>query len=211
MKYLDPEGVENRSRRRLRRRRYYASGPNFIWHIDGYDKLKPFGICIHGAIDGFSRRVLWLEAGPSNNDPKIIAKYFIDCIREVGGVPKLIRSDCGTENIYVAGIQRFLRMDCDDVMNGGQSFLYGKSVSNQRIEAWWSFLKRSYSSWWINVFKDMRETGIYNDTDPLQVLLHALNSRRVEQCSKTLEPSQNTSLEQWRVTSRKTRCPILPS
>jgi hypothetical protein len=21
-------------------------GPNYIWHIDNYDKLKPFGICI---------------------------------------------------------------------------------------------------------------------------------------------------------------------
>ena len=26
--------------------------PNFIWHCDGYDKLKPFGIAIHGCIDG---------------------------------------------------------------------------------------------------------------------------------------------------------------
>ena len=54
LKHLDKEGVEQRSRRRLRRRQYYAKGPNFIWHIDGYDKLKPYGICIHGAIDGFS-------------------------------------------------------------------------------------------------------------------------------------------------------------
>ena len=42
-------------------------GPNFIWHIDGYDKLKPYGFCIHGAVDGYSRRILWLEVGPSNN------------------------------------------------------------------------------------------------------------------------------------------------
>ena len=27
-------------------------GPNFIWHMDGYDKLKPYGITIHGCIDG---------------------------------------------------------------------------------------------------------------------------------------------------------------
>ena len=57
LKTLDPEGVERRSRRRLKRRKYYAKGPNYIWHIDGYDKLKPFGFCIHGAIDGYSRRV----------------------------------------------------------------------------------------------------------------------------------------------------------
>ena len=168
LKHLDPEGIGLRSRRRLRRRQYYAKGPNFIWHVDGYDKLKPFGFCVHGAIDGFSRRIMWLEVGPSNNDPKITVKYFIDCVREVGGVPKFIRSDCGTENIYIAGVQRFLRMDSVDIIAGGQSFLYGKSVSNQRIEAWWSFLRRSYSDWWITFFKDMRDSGIYNDSNPLQ-------------------------------------------
>ena len=169
LKHLDPEGVEHRSRRRLRRRQYYAKGPNFIWHIDGYDKLKPYGICIHGAIDGFSRRIMWLEAGPSNKDPKITSKYFIDCVRQVRGVPKFIRADRGTENVYIAAIQRFLRMNCDDVANGTECFLYGKSVSNQRIEAWWSFLRESYSSWWMNFFKDMRDSGTFDDSNTLHV------------------------------------------
>lgn len=26
--------------------------PNFLWHIDGYDELKPYGFAIHGCIDG---------------------------------------------------------------------------------------------------------------------------------------------------------------
>lgn len=169
LKHLDPEGVRQRSRHRLKRRQYYEKGPNFIWHVDGYDKLKPYGICIHGAIDGFSRRIMWLEAGPSNKDPKITSKYFIHCVRQIGGVPKIIRSDRGTENIYIAAIQRFLRMNCNDVINGEHCFLYGKSVSNQRIEAWWSFLRKSYSSWWMNFFKDMRDSGTFDDSDPLQV------------------------------------------
>ena len=33
----------------------HSCGPNYVWHIDGYDKLKPFGIAISGCIDGFSR------------------------------------------------------------------------------------------------------------------------------------------------------------
>ena len=52
MKSLDPEGVTLRSGHKLRRRTYRSQGPNFIWHIDGCDKLKPFGFAIHGAIDG---------------------------------------------------------------------------------------------------------------------------------------------------------------
>ena len=43
LKVLNPDGVETRSRRRLQRRKYRSKGPDFIWHIDGYDKLKPFG------------------------------------------------------------------------------------------------------------------------------------------------------------------------
>ena len=52
---LDPEGVEIRRRRRLVRRRYYAKGPNYSWHVDSYDKLKPYWIAINVCIDGFSR------------------------------------------------------------------------------------------------------------------------------------------------------------
>ena len=76
LKILDPEGVNARSRHRMRRRLYTAKGPNYLWHIDGYDKLKPFGFCIHGAIDGYSRRVLWLEVANTNNDPEIIGSYL---------------------------------------------------------------------------------------------------------------------------------------
>ena len=47
--------------RRLKRSQYYACGPNFIWHVDGYDKLKQFVFCIHGSSDAFSRKILWLE------------------------------------------------------------------------------------------------------------------------------------------------------
>ena len=130
LKALDPEGVEDRSRRRLRRRKYRAKGPNYIWHLDGYDKLKPFGFCVHGAIDGYSRRILWLEVGTTNNDPSVIAQYFITCVRGVGSAPRIIRADYGTENVNVAAIQRFLRRDCEDAFPGFKSFLYEKSVSN---------------------------------------------------------------------------------
>ena len=50
----DPEEVELRAKRRLKRRQCITREPNHFWHIDGYDKLKPFGFCIHGAINGFS-------------------------------------------------------------------------------------------------------------------------------------------------------------
>jgi len=109
LRTLDPEGVKRRLGHRLKRRQYCAQGPNYIWHLDGYDKIKPFGFCIHGAIDGYSRKILWLEVGSSNNNPRIVAKYFINCIKELSGAPRTIRGDCGTENGNISSIQRFFR------------------------------------------------------------------------------------------------------
>ena len=37
LKELDPEGVALRSRHKQRRRKYYAKGPNDIWHLDEND------------------------------------------------------------------------------------------------------------------------------------------------------------------------------
>ena len=54
-------GVNIRKRRKLCRRQYHAKGPNSTWHMDGYDKLKPYGLCISGAIDGLSRKLIWLK------------------------------------------------------------------------------------------------------------------------------------------------------
>jgi hypothetical protein len=55
LRRLDPHGNSKRTSRRLQRRIYISEGPNFTWLMDGFDKLKPCGFAIHGAIDGFSR------------------------------------------------------------------------------------------------------------------------------------------------------------
>ena len=107
LKKLDPEGVQARSRHRLRRQNYSTKGPNYLWHIDGYDKLKPFGFCVHSAIDGYSRKILWLEVSSSNNDPGIITKYYLDYVRQISGTLRVKRADRGTENGNIAVIQHF--------------------------------------------------------------------------------------------------------
>jgi len=67
MAVLDSQGAKRRRRRQLKRRVYqnkvregsyifilvsHKQGPDFVWHLDGYDKLKPYGFAIHGCIDG---------------------------------------------------------------------------------------------------------------------------------------------------------------
>lgn len=105
LRIVDPAGVELRRRRRLIRGRYYSNGPNQNWHIDGYDKLKPYGLAISGCIDGFSRYVIWVEVSYTNNNPDVIAGYFMDAVLQRGGGPERVRMDHGTENVNVELLQ----------------------------------------------------------------------------------------------------------
>ena len=58
-----------------------VAGPSFIWHIDGYDELKPQRFSVHGTIDGNSRRILWLEVSTSKDTPMVTVRQF-------GGSPR---------------------------------------------------------------------------------------------------------------------------
>ena len=111
LRIVDPAGVDRRLRNRPRRRNYRGEGPNYIWHVDGYNKLKPFGFCIHGCIAGYSRRILWLEVGTTKNYPCVPAKYFLDFVHSVRGGPNIVRADNGTENVNMAAIQCFFRRE----------------------------------------------------------------------------------------------------
>ena len=61
--------------------------------IDGYEKLKPL-----------NRRILWLEVASSNNDRKIVAQYYLDCVRQLRATARIILGDRGTEMVNVAAI-----------------------------------------------------------------------------------------------------------
>ena len=155
LKDVDPEGTEIRKARRLRRRRYNSPGPNFSWHIDGYDKLKPYGFPIHGCIDGFSRRILWLKLSRSNSNPRITAMFFINTLKELKLAPCKVITDCGTENVLIAAIQSKL-------LNNVESHSYVASTANQRIENWWSHNRKGYTGWLIYFFKQMVDDNEIN-------------------------------------------------
>ena len=148
VKEIDPEGTELRKAHRLRRREYHNPGPNYAWHMDGYDKLKPWGFPIHGAIDGFSRKVIWLNVTRSNNSPDNIAQFYLQAVKDLEGCPVEMVTDLGTENGLVAAIQSYFRDNHD-------AHRYVSSLRNQRIEGWWSFFSKNRSTWWRNFFSDL--------------------------------------------------------
>ncbi len=161
LKILDLHGVQLRHRNCLRRHMYRNPGPNFLWHVDSYDKLKPYGICINGAIDGFSQMVIWLHAYSTNSVPKIIAQYFIDEVSSRNGTAAQIRTDIGTENCYIEQMQMFLRHDHLDNFSH-RCYLYGSSNHNQRIENWWDFLRKRHTQFWMNLFQDLKDSDSFS-------------------------------------------------
>ncbi|XP_051931236.1 uncharacterized protein LOC127607148 [Hippocampus zosterae] len=128
--------------------------------MDSYDKLKPFGICINGAIDGFSRKIMWLNAYITSSEPKLIGGYYIDVVRRLGGCPRIVRADLGTENGHVKGFQRFLVPIPPG--NTLDSYLDGASTANQRIEYWWRFLRSHCMEFWLSLFTDLRDNGFFD-------------------------------------------------
>lgn len=142
------------------RRMYVNPGPNYLWHVDSYDKLKPFGICINGAIDGFSRLMVWLHAYSTNSNPKIIAGYFLAEVEKRMGTASRIRADLGTENVTMAQMQRFLRWSEDRHVNN--SDISGPSNHNQRIESWWAFLRTHHAQSWINRLQELKDSDCFS-------------------------------------------------
>ena len=142
---LDPKGVRERWPKALRRRTYRSPGSNYVWHVDGYDKLKPYKFPIPGCIDGYSRKILWLTVSRTNNDPAVTGQHFLDAVSKYGGCPTLLRTNNGTENVNMAAMQAFLHCMGEDDLAGSNTHRYGSSPAIQRIECWWSFFQRSWS------------------------------------------------------------------
>jgi hypothetical protein len=134
----------------------------------GYDKLSQWGFSISGCIDGYSRRLMWLEVGPSNSDPRYIAKYYLDSVTNLQYCPMLLVTDPGSENVIIASIQSYLRRSGNDSFSGALSHRYCKSTSNQRIEAWWSLMRRDRIDWWITFFRGLDRNGDYNKSSLLE-------------------------------------------
>ena len=86
----------------------------------------------------------------SSSDPRLVGGYYINTVEQQGGCPRIIRGDCGTENVHVKDFHTFLRN------------IDGPSTSNQRIEYWWSFLRRQCSEFWINFFKELEGNGHFS-------------------------------------------------
>lgn len=172
---VDPEGLENRqSRKKMFRVPFITDGPNHIWSVDGHDKLKHFGIEIYGAIDVYSRYIIWMYVGVSNRTAISVIKQFLTAVRTLNVLPKRIRSDKESETLQMGTCQyllhRFGNSNPDVEFN--QVYSYGTSKNNQRIESWWRQLLDRLTREWITTFEQFIEDGIFTagDSDIIALL-----------------------------------------
>ncbi|CAB4021454.1 hypothetical protein AWC38_SpisGene3841 [Paramuricea clavata] len=97
---VDPQNTALRWGIVIARRKYSVPWPNSLWHLDGHHSLIRWGLVVHGCIDGFSRRIMFLKCS-NNNLSQTVLELFMNAIEKDGLWPSRIRVDHGVENVLV--------------------------------------------------------------------------------------------------------------
>ena len=162
-----------------------------MWHLDGNDKLKLFGFSIHGYVDGFSRKAIWLKVGTSNKKPEVIAHHYLENVKVLKYIPSILRSDKGSENVLIDVVQMALRSKHNDENAGNRSFRKGKSTANDRIEKYWKHLSLHTLDFYIDLFKLMQQKNILDTSKLVHVECLRFLFRRL------IQNNLNRAMKEW--------------
>ncbi|XP_068742975.1 uncharacterized protein [Montipora capricornis] len=183
MARVDPENAALRWGAVVTRRTYLVPWPNSLWHLDGHHSLVRWGLVVHGCIDGFSRRIMFLHCSP-NNLSETVLSLFLDAVEKDGLWPSRIRVDRGVENVLV----------CDAIVDargaGRGSFIAGPSTHNQRIERLWRDVFRCVMHYFYYLFYALEDSGNLNIEDPTNMF--ALHFVFLPRINKALHEYQET-------------------
>lgn len=193
---VDPSNVAIRRMVTIRRRVYFAEGPNSVWHIDGHHKLIRWNFVTHGGIDGFSRTIVFLKCAGDNTSGTVLDS-FMDAVT-CYGVPQKVRSDLGGENVKV------WRYMIEHHMSDG-AVIVGSSVHNERIERLWRDVFRSVYSVFYSTFKELEDDGELNPMNGIDLYcLHYVYLPRINE-------ALNAFIESWNNHSISTEHNLTPN
>lgn len=145
--------------------------------MDGHHKLIRWRMVIHGAIDGYSRTVVFLRCS-TNNEAFTVLGLFEEALLKFN-VPHRIRCDHGTENIEVA---RWMLARHDPLCN---PVITGLSVHNQRIERLWRDVGDSFVRHYRCLFYFLEENFLLDPVN--EVHLYALHFVFLPRVNRSLE------------------------
>ena len=94
--------------KKKRQDNYVVPGPDWLWCLDGHDKLSRFGIEIYACVDAFSRKIIWSFVDSSNRTQVSVLRQYLDIIKTIGYCLNFLRSDRGRETLIIVNIYYFL-------------------------------------------------------------------------------------------------------
>ncbi|KAG6171952.1 hypothetical protein E4U51_008021 [Claviceps purpurea] len=173
------------------RKDFYVPGPNFLWCLDGYEKLKAYGFQVYACIDAYSRFVIWIYVGRSATTALSTLKQYLRTTKALGMRPYFTRSDRGVETpLWVAAQATLAAANVNtytyEDTNGNQQtctqgsridscHLYGESTRNIRIESWWRQLRKGCTDFWISYFARLCGQNLFRSENYVdQIALYAV-------------------------------------
>lgn len=181
---VDPANSRIRWAIAVSRRAYSVPGPNSLWHLDGHHSLVNWGFVIHGAIDGFSRLIVFLKCS-TNNRCETVEECFLSAVEQYEW-PSRVRTDHGGENTRV-----WQQMEERRGPNRG-SYIAGTSVHNQRIERLWRDVFCVVCHIFYYTFQAMEESGILHRGNRLHMfVLHFIYTARINRALESFVSAWN--------------------
>lgn len=181
---MEPDEVAQRRRRGFRRRHFWAAGVNDVWPQDQHDKWGRFGLWLHAGLEAFSGEINWLKIWWTNKNPRLVAKYYLDTCRRIGGksflqcislshcialgVPIITQSDPGTENYGVANAHTLIRHRLDPNLVNTLQHRFARGHANILSEIKWSVFRQDFAPGFEDILQDGVNRGWYNMNDPLE-------------------------------------------
>ncbi|CAH0385641.1 unnamed protein product, partial [Bemisia tabaci] len=182
LRAVDPVGTVFRQRLKTKRKKFYVPGPNHLWSMDGNEKLNMYSFYIHGCVDAYSRKAIYIKCA-TNKKSTTVLQFFKEAVQGYG-FPKVVRSDKGLENVKVATFMlqsRGVDSHC---------FITGRSVHNQRIERFWGEVNK-VSLRFKNFFSNLCLQGILNVGNEVHMLALAYIFK------PRIQRSLDQFLQQW--------------
>ena len=186
LRQTEPDALEAQRYKRFKRQTFLAIGPNEMWSLDHHDKFKRYGLFFHVSLDPFPGVIHWCKVWWTVRNPKLIAHFYLDTTQSIGGnflfllfrlwtlnysylgIPLVMQSDPGTENVNVAYAQTTLCHQMDPSLDGSIQHRWFQKHGNIKPEIHWSVFRRDWAVGFQALLDEGVDNGYYDIGDPLE-------------------------------------------